>query len=128
MVPPRRQKRGTGLAHESVLTPWSAGESSVGRLAQFFPEATAVRIPVRVSASDPQGRELSEHTLIEFGTPSEVLFASTLPLEFDDRVRLQNSDGSLSAEAAVVAVQYYNGKMAVAARFLGEISNWIIKR
>ena len=116
------------MAHETVLTPWSAGESSVGRLAQFFPEATAVRIPVRVSGTDAHGQGFSEHTLIEFGTPSEVLFASALPLEFDDRVRLENSDGSLSAEAVVVAVQYYNGKMAVAARFLGEISNWIIKR
>lgn len=119
---------GNSLAHESVLTSRLAGESSVERLAQFFPEAMAVRIPVHVTGGDAQGRQFSEFTLIEFGTPAEVLFASSLPLEFDDRVRLQNSDGSLSAEAVVVAVQYHNGKMAVAARFLGEISNWIIKR
>lgn len=116
------------MAHETVLAPRQADESLVGRLAQFFPEATAVRIPVHVTGSDAQGHSFSEHTLIEFGTPSEVLFASSLPLEFDDRVRLENSDASLSAEAAVVAVQYHNGKVAVAVRFLREIPNWIIKR
>lgn len=116
------------MAQESVLASRSAGESFVGRLAQFFPEATPVRIPVRVSGTDAQGRDFDEHTIIEFGTPSEVLFACTLPLEFDDRVRLENADASLSAEAAVVAVQYHNGHMAVAVRFLREIPNWIIKR
>ena len=116
------------VAHETVLAPKPAGESFVGRLAQFFPEATAVRIPVQVSGTDAQGREFREHTIIEFGTPNEVLFASTLPLEFDDRMRLENADCSLSAEAAVVAVQYHNGKTAVAARFLRENPNWIIKR
>ncbi len=116
------------MAHETVLAPKPAGESLVGRLAQFFPDATAVRIPVQVIGRDAQGRDFSEHTIIEFGTPNEVLFASTLPLEFDERVRLESPDCSLSAEAAVVAVQYHNGKVAVAARFLREIPNWIIKR
>lgn len=116
------------MAHETVLAPRPAGESFVARLAQFFPEATAVRIPVHVTGADAEGQALSEHTIIEYGTPNEVLFASSLPLEFDDRVRLENSDASLSAEAAVVAVQYHNGKIAVAVRFLREIPNWIIKR
>jgi len=70
---------------------------------------------------------LQEQTVIEFGTPREVLFASTLPLEFEDRLRLANSDGSLDARAVVVAVRYHDGRKAVAARFLGEVGNWIIK-
>jgi len=65
--------------------------------------------------------------VIEFGTPNEVLFASTLPLEFEDRIRLLNSDGSLDARATVVAVRYHGGRKAVAARFVGQVENWIIK-
>jgi hypothetical protein len=106
----------------------SASESCIGRLAQLFPDATPVRIPVQVISLRAGGRTIVESTVIEFGTPAEVLFASTLPLEFDDRLRLRNSDGSLDAEASVVAVQYYDGHKAVAARFSSEVWNWIIKR
>jgi len=105
----------------------SRTQSSVAGLAQFFPEASPVRIPVRVVGMK-QGVALSENTVIEFGTPQEALFASTLPLEFEDHVTLENSDGSLSAEATVVAVQYQEGRTAIAARFVREIANWIIKR
>jgi len=56
-----------------------------------------------------------------------VLFSSTLPLEFADMLRLQNSDGTLDAEASVVALQYTSGRTAVAARFTQEVSNWIVK-
>ena len=70
---------------------------------------------------------LQEQTVIEFGTAQEVLFALTLPLEFEDRVRLVNSDGSLDTHATVVAVRYHEGRKAVAARFAGEVANWIIK-
>jgi len=69
----------------------------------------------------------AERTVIEFGTPQEVLFACAVPLEFGDVVHLRNSDGSLDAEASVVAVQYHLGKTIVAARFLQNITNWIIK-
>lgn len=74
------------------------------------------------------GRQsLQEQTVIEFGTPQEVLFSSTLPLEFEDRVRVVNSDGSLDASAKVVALRYHHGVKAVAARFVGQVENWIIK-
>ena len=112
--------------HVAVASP-TASEGSVARLAQFFPEAVAIRIPVRVTGTGHRGRELSEQTLIEFGTAEEVLFASSLPLEFEERLRLENADGSLNAEAAVVAVQYHNGHTAVAARFTAKPSNWIIQ-
>lgn len=115
-----------------AATAGAAQESPVTKLAQFFPGATPMRIPVRVTALNAQGVEpaehvLSENTLIEVGTSQEVLFISSLPLEFEDRVRLENADGSLRFEAAVIAVQYHNGKTVVAARFSHEISNWIIK-
>ncbi len=102
-------------------------ESCIARLARFFPDATPVRIPVRVTGMDDAGDTVSEQTVIEFGTPREVLFLSRLPLEFAGRLRVENSDGSLKAEAAVVALQVHEGRIAVAARFAGEVSNWIVK-
>ena len=86
-----------------------------------------MRLPVRVVALGSGQRRLEEQTVIEFGTAHEVLFASTLPLEFEDRVQVLNSDGSLDARATVVAVRYHDGRKAVAARFVGEVGNWIIK-
>lgn len=86
-----------------------------------------MRIPVRVITLGAGRRRLQEQTVIEFGTDQEVLFASTLPLEFEDRVRLLNSDGSLDARATIVAVRYHDGRKAVAARFFTQVNNWIIK-
>jgi len=101
-------------------------ESSTAKLAKFFPEATPVRIPIHLTRIG-QSTAFSESTVIEFGTRQEVLFASTLPMEFGDKLRVQNSDGTLDAEACVVAVQYNSGRTAVAARFTREVSNWIVK-
>ena len=103
-------------------------ESSVEKLAQIFPHASPVRIPVQVLASNGSARPVHEGTMIEFGTAHEVLFASTLPLEFENRIRLVNSDGSFDAQATVVAVRYHGGKKSVAARFLGDVPGWIIKQ
>lgn len=112
--------------------------SVVGRLARFFPDATPVRIPIklnhlangngRVSATnnDDQSAFLQE-TVIEFGTPNEMLFAVNNPLEFADRVRVESKDGALRAEASVVAVQYHLGRTVVAVRFLKPVPNWIVK-
>ncbi|HLB93116.1 MAG TPA: hypothetical protein VJK27_12305 [Terriglobales bacterium] len=153
----------------------------VSRLAKFFPQATPVRIPVKLSrtgslinadakgtvngdangmsANSPNGpnrlatqkaatkksatqenatekssapnRESEnvffQNTVIEFGTPHEVLFAVDRPLEFADRILVESSDGSLHAEASVVAVQYHPKRTVVAARFLQNVPNWIVK-
>jgi hypothetical protein len=96
-------------------------------LAKFFPEASPVRIPIRLTRVVDEGNAGTESTVIEFGTEREVLFSSTLPLEFADMLRLQNSDGTLDAEASVVALQYTSGRTAVAARFTQVVSNWIVK-
>jgi hypothetical protein len=108
-------------------------DSTVAELARFFPEATPVRIPVQFTRknatndSQPSGLGSTENTVIEFGTPREVLFACSTPLEFADVLRLRNSDGSLDTEASVVAVQYHPGATVVAARFLTSVPNWIVK-
>lgn len=105
--------------------------SEVAGLARFFPEAAPVRIPVRLARSlGPAGSasaDINESTVIEFGTPHEVLFSCKTPLEFADVLHLRNSDGSLDVEASVVAVQYHPGKTIVAARFVTDVPNWIVK-
>jgi hypothetical protein len=105
----------------------AARESCTAKLAKFFPDATPVRIPVHLMRLEDGSSTYAENTLIEFGTPREVLFTSTLPLEFADKLRVRNSDGTLNAEARVVALQYNGGRTAVAARFTHEVPNWIVK-
>jgi hypothetical protein len=109
----------------------------VGRLAKFFPQATPVRIPIKLSrstANENGDKSAAAHkntffqsTVIEFGTPREVLFKVDRPLEFADRVLVESDDGSLHAEASVVAVQYHPERTAVAVRFLKNVPNWIVK-
>ena len=104
----------------------TSGATPAGKLAQFFPDATPVRIPVRITRIDA-ATGLSEQTVIEFGTPREVIFSLQMPLEFASQLRVANSDGSLDTEASVVALQLGDGSTAVAARFAHEVSNWIVK-
>ncbi len=111
----------------------------VSRLAKFFPEATPVRIPIKLSRSmgnsnvngngDAHENEnvFFQNTIIEFGTPREVLFMVDRPLEFADRVLIESNDGSLHAEGSVVAVQYHPERTAIAVRFLKRVPNWIVK-
>jgi hypothetical protein len=122
-----RRKRQGPLVRKAEATYPAARETSLARLAELFPDASPVRIAVQVTALRAGAGNLQENTVIEFGTPREILFASGLPLEFDDKVRVTNSDRSLDATASVVAVQYYDGRKAVAARFLVPVGNWIIQ-
>jgi hypothetical protein len=115
------------VSQQTGIASVRAGQTCVEKLAHLFPSASAVRLPVRVMKVGAGRKRLQEQTVIEFGTSHEVLFASGLPLEFEDRVRVVNADGSFDARATVVAVRYHNGRKAVAARFVGEVGNWIIK-
>ena len=115
----------------------------VGRLAKFFPEATPVRIPIKLSHSHSEGQSSAssaepknknedesvfiQDTIIEFGTPREVLFAVDRPLQFADHVFVESKDRALYAEASVVAVQYHPERTVVAVRFLKPVPNWIVK-
>lgn len=115
------------MPNQATATARAPQPELVGRLAKFFPNATPVRIPVKLSRADAKGNALCEETVIEFGTPCEVLFALDRPLEFADRVLLESKDGSLRVEASVVAVQYHPERTVVAARFLKNVPNWIVK-
>jgi hypothetical protein len=102
-------------------------EECVEELARFFPGVMQVRIPVRVCKGRSGKMTSSEETMIEFGTVDEVLFVSSLPLDFEDIVRVRNADSSLDFVAKIIAMHLYHDKMAIAAKFLENVPNWIIK-
>jgi len=81
---------------------------------------------VQVTSARGGRIRLREATVIEFGGSEHAIFLSTLPLEFDDRVRLVETREGRQAEAIVVAVQYHDGRKAVAVKFLQGAYNWMI--
>jgi len=96
------------------------------QLARFFPQARPVRIPVQVTASRRSRCILREAAIVEYGGPEHAIFLSTLPLEFDDHVRIEATGEGRPAEATVVGVQYHEGRKAVAVRFLQGPCDWVV--
>jgi hypothetical protein len=103
-------------------------QSCAGQLARFFPQVGPVRIAVQVISPRGGKTQLREATVVEFGSPDHAIFLSTLPLEFGDRVQLEASPKGTLAEATVDAVQYHEGRKAVAVRFLQGPCNWVVRR
>lgn len=101
------------------------GPSCAEQLSRFFPQTIPVRIPVQVSSLRGGKTTLREATVVEFGCGDHAIFLSTLPLEFDDRVRLVGTQKDRPAEATVVAVQYHEGQKAVAVRFEQSPCDWV---
>jgi hypothetical protein len=97
------------------------------QLARFFPKLPAVRIPVQVTPRRNGQSRMKESTVVEFGTAEYAIFRSKLALEFDDRVRLIRDGGGQSVEAAVIALQYHEGRKAVAVRFLDGPCKWMMQ-
>jgi len=100
--------------------------STVEKLAEFFPEAQPVSVPVRLRVSSPAGISFSHQTQIEFCTSREVLFTASVPLEFQERILLESACGSFTADASVAAIRYDNRERAVAARLVRRVPNWIL--
>lgn len=98
------------------------------RLAQFFPHANAVRIPVKVTSPRGGVASLHEATIIEFSSAQHAIFLSTLPLEFGDHVQLEARPEGNRAEATVDAVQYHEGRKAVAVKFLQGPCDWVVRQ
>jgi len=114
-------KRSTEVAvaeHEHGHEPGFAEQ-----LARFFPRAVPLRIPIQVT-SLRGGNKLREATVVEFGGSEHAIFTCTLPLEFDDHVKLQ-CDSQNTTEATVVAVQYHEGRKAVAVKFNHGPCDWV---
>ena len=65
--------------------------------------------------------------MVEFGAQQYAIFMSALPLEFDERVQLFREGKGRPAEAAVIALQYQEGRKAVAVRFLEGSCDWMMQ-
>jgi hypothetical protein len=99
-----------------------------GQLARFFPGSAVVRVPVQVTTLRGGGTKLREATILEFGGAQHAIFVSTLPLEFEDHVRVQrDSRAGAAADATVVAVQYHEGRKAVAVKFTQGLVEWVMQ-
>ena len=48
-----------------------------------------------------------------------------MPLEFGDRVRLKRAEGNGETIATVIAVQYHEGRKAVAVEFADGNCSWV---
>jgi hypothetical protein len=114
------------LRGDSRMTLIAEERECAEQLARFFPKLPAVRIPVRVTPRRPGQRKVQEATVVEFGTSEYAIFLSKLALEFDDRIRLVRDGGGHPAEAAVIALQYHEGRKAVAVRFLDRPCEWMM--
>ena len=103
-------------------------KSCAEQLARFFPQASAVRVPVQITSPRGGVTNLREATIVEYSSAQHAIFLSTLPLEFGDRIRLEARPQGYQTEATVDAVQYHEGCKAVAVRFLQGACDWVTKR
>lgn len=115
------------MPQASHLAVPSQGASALRGLAELFPNASPLRMSITVRATRGDGHRLEDNTVIEFGTSMIVFFDSKLPLELANKIQLENFDGSLRADAVVVAVRDGASRRAIAARFVAEVRNWIIQ-
>jgi hypothetical protein len=114
---------GRELFNEAEL---SEATECVAELARFFPGIVPLRIPVLIFKGD-SAKAAAEQTMIEFGTAEECLFVCGLPLEFEDLVHVVAADGTLDSTAKIVAMRLKDDKMAFAARFVNDVTNWIAR-
>jgi len=93
-------------------------------LARFFPEVKRVCLPAFLSPVRSGAGGVREPVLVEFAGAGKAIFSSALPLEFEDRVRLENGNDQ-ELDAKVIAVQYRDGKTVVAVHLLHDQDSWV---
>ena len=94
------------------------------QLARFFADVRPASVQALLTLSRPGSVVVREAIVVEFASTKKAVFSSRLPLEFDDRLHLENDRG-YGVEGKVVAVQYHNGKTAVAVEFLDGPFSWM---
>jgi len=94
------------------------------QLARFFPDVQPVGVPTMLALTPGASVTVREAVVVEYAGAERAIFASALPLEFDDLIQLENDRGQ-KVEAKVIAVQYQQGKTAVAVQILSGQFSWI---
>jgi len=84
-------------------------------------------VPVQITALRGGRARLQEASVVEFATPEHAILFTGLPLEFDDKVRLEGRRKVYSVDATVVGVQYHGEQKAVAVKFLRGPCHWIMQ-
>jgi hypothetical protein len=103
-------------------------EGCAEQLARFFPQVAPVKIPAQVVAPRAGGKDLVEAVIVRFHGADHAIFLSTLPIEFNDPIRLVQKESGAVAEGSVVAVQYEEGRKALAVRFTNGSRAWVAPR
>ena len=98
--------------------------SSTEQLARFFRDVRPAGVQALLTLSRPGSVTVREAVVVEFASAEKAIFTSRLPLEFEDQVHLENDRG-YGVEGKVVAVQYHEGKIAVAVEFLDGPLSWM---
>jgi len=109
-------------AAETTLTETESGASWL--LARFFPELERVHTRALLTLPRSGSASAREIVLVEFAAFEKVIFTSALPLEFGDTIRVANEAGT-QVEAKVIAVQFQDGRTAVAAQVLNGQFSWV---
>jgi hypothetical protein len=97
------------------------------RLARFFPEVESVEVRASLTPLRAGSGRVCESVQVEFASAEKVIFQSSLPLEFNDRVQLEQANGTGKALGTVIAVQYHEGRKAVAVQFANGQPAWVKK-
>lgn len=114
----------TPLTTTSVHTDGSAS-ACTEQLARFFPDASPVQVRAVLRLLRSGADQVREPVVVEFASGERVIFSSRLPLEFDDRVRISDAEGNAECDATVVALQYHDGRKAVAVQFVDKQIFWV---
>ena len=108
--------------NSSLIT--TLAETDLGgteQLARFFPDARPVGLPTTLALKRGGSVAVREAVVVEYAGAETAIFASALPLEFDELIQLEN-DRAQTLEAKVIAVQYQQGRTAVAVQILRQFS------
>lgn len=111
-----------GLNSSLVTTLAEKELGGTEQLARFFPDVRPIGLPALLTRKGSVS--VREAVIVEFAGTERAIFTSSLPLEFADRVHLENERGH-RMEAKVVAVQYQDGKTAVAVQILNGPFSWM---
>jgi hypothetical protein len=113
-----------GVNGVSVTTLAERELGGTEQLARFFPDVRPIGLPALLTLSRNGSLSVREAVVVEFAGTKRAIFNSSLPLEFEDRVHLENERGH-GIESKVVAVQYCDGKIAVAVQILDGPFSWM---
>jgi len=97
---------------------------SAEELARFFPDVKRVCLRAFVSPLRSGAGTVREPVVVEFAGAGTAIFSSSLPFEFEDRVRLENGNDQ-ELDAKVIAVQYRDGRTVVAVNLLHAQESWV---